>query len=165
VFDAIRSHHGPVGAGDARPLPYFAPDEPAAPGRPRDPGRAGDDAFCRRAKAAGVRVLADTGVRLWHVGPYRYGWEDAGSSKERFDDYTLRLAAPPAPAPEAPAAEVPAIETLAPPPLEPPANPFRVPAAPLPAGFPRLRCYVVTYPANADSLALTLVGCHSRIGG
>ena len=40
----------------------------------------------------------------------------------------------------------------------PPAPPaaFRGPARPLPAGFPRLAAYVVTYPANRKSLDLTL---------
>lgn len=36
-----------------------------------------------------------TAVRLWHVGPYRYGWEDAGSTKEQYADYTFHLPAPP----------------------------------------------------------------------
>lgn len=35
--------------------------------------------------------MVDTRIRLWHVGTYRYGWEDAGSSKERYADYTFHL--------------------------------------------------------------------------
>ena len=46
-----------------------------------------DYSFCERARQAGFTVMADTRIRLWHVGTYRYGWEDAGSSKERYADY------------------------------------------------------------------------------
>jgi hypothetical protein len=48
-----------------------------------------DYAFCERARQVGFPVVADTSIRLWHVGTYRYGWEDAGSSKERFGSYTF----------------------------------------------------------------------------
>ncbi|MBI2478688.1 MAG: hypothetical protein HYV60_08665 [Planctomycetia bacterium] len=47
-----------------------------------------DYAFCERARLAGHRVMADTTIRLWHVGNYQYGWEDAGRDVERFGDYT-----------------------------------------------------------------------------
>jgi len=42
-----------------------------------------DYAFCERARQCGFRVLADTAVRLWHVGSCRYGWEDAGTERPR----------------------------------------------------------------------------------
>ena len=32
----------------------------------------------------GFRVLADTAVRVWHVGNYAYTWEDAGTDRKRF---------------------------------------------------------------------------------
>ncbi len=132
------------GSGGTPLVPYFAP---MAVG-----GGAGgfrylgpDDAFCERARRCGVAAVADTAVRLWRVGPYRYGWEDAGGALARSAGYTLMVAGePPAVPPAAPC---------------PPADarpPLRGPAAPLPAGFPRLRAYVVTYPANAESLDLTL---------
>ena len=50
-----------------------------------------DYAFCQRAKELDVRVMADTRVRLGHAGRYVYGWEDAGSSKARYDDYTHKV--------------------------------------------------------------------------
>ncbi|HEY8504035.1 MAG TPA: hypothetical protein VIL46_05595, partial [Gemmataceae bacterium] len=50
-----------------------------------------DYAFCERARQCGVRVMADTTVRLWHVGSYRYGWEDAGTEKKRFANYTFHI--------------------------------------------------------------------------
>lgn len=52
-----------------------------------------DFAFCERAHRCGFRIVADTSIRLWHVGPYRYGWEDAGRNVERFSDYTFHITA------------------------------------------------------------------------
>jgi hypothetical protein len=49
-----------------------------------------DFAFCHRARASGFQVLADTRIRLWRVGPYGFGWEDAGSDPERFDTFHYR---------------------------------------------------------------------------
>ena len=43
-----------------------------------------DYAFCQRARASGFKIMADTTIRLWHVGTYSYGWEDAGRQMERF---------------------------------------------------------------------------------
>lgn len=50
-----------------------------------------DFAFCERARRAGFPIMADTRIRLWHVGPYRYGWEDAGSTPGRYDDYDFTV--------------------------------------------------------------------------
>jgi len=50
-----------------------------------------DYAFCERARQCNVPVIADTTIRLWHVGSYRFSWEDAGADKERFAEYTFRL--------------------------------------------------------------------------
>jgi predicted O-methyltransferase YrrM len=70
-------------------VPFFEPT--AVP----DPGGhwalSEDYAFCERARLCGFKVVADTSVRLWHVGPYRYGWEDAGSPPPRYPDYTFHL--------------------------------------------------------------------------
>jgi hypothetical protein len=50
-----------------------------------------DFAFCQRAREAGFRIFADTSIRLWHIGTYRYGWEEAGSEPKRFGTFTLHL--------------------------------------------------------------------------
>jgi hypothetical protein len=50
-----------------------------------------DYAFCERARQCGAKVIADATIRLWHVGTYRFGWEDAGGEKERFVHYRLAL--------------------------------------------------------------------------
>jgi len=92
VFEAVREKLGlPVcNQRFASPLvPYFEPMSiPEASGRW---SISEDYAFCERARQAGFTVMADTRIRLWHVGTYRYGWEDAGSTKERYGDYTFHL--------------------------------------------------------------------------
>lgn len=50
-----------------------------------------DYAFSHRAKACGFSVFADTRIRLWHVGNYRYGWEEAGFDHPRFESFTLNF--------------------------------------------------------------------------
>ncbi|MGH7136987.1 MAG: hypothetical protein ACREHD_14700, partial [Pirellulales bacterium] len=37
---------------------------------------ADDYAFSRRARLCGYKIMADTSIRLWHIGMYRYGYED-----------------------------------------------------------------------------------------
>jgi hypothetical protein len=50
-----------------------------------------DYAFSQRTRACGYRVMADTTIRLWHIGKHRYGWEDAGVDRERYPNFTLHL--------------------------------------------------------------------------
>ncbi len=50
-----------------------------------------DYAFCERARRCGFKVVADTSIRLWHVGGYTYGWEDSGLERERTGSFTLHL--------------------------------------------------------------------------
>ena len=50
-----------------------------------------DYAFCERARQCGFKVVADTSIRLWHVGNYTYGWEDSGLDRERTGSFTLHL--------------------------------------------------------------------------
>jgi hypothetical protein len=70
-------------------VPYFAP---LVAGAGEEAWYLGEDyAFCERARRCGYRVMADVTVRLWHVGAYRFSWEDAGSDKERFANYTFHI--------------------------------------------------------------------------
>lgn len=39
-----------------------------------------------RARQCGFRMVADTTVRLWHIGSYAFGWEDAGMERPRVLD-------------------------------------------------------------------------------
>ena len=70
-------------------VPYFAP---LVVGEGEQAWYLGEDySFCERARRCGFQILADTSIRLWHVGSYRYGWEDAGRDVERFRDYTFNV--------------------------------------------------------------------------
>jgi hypothetical protein len=62
--------------------------------RPVDDGYwylADDYAFCQRTRECGFRIFADTTIRLWHIGMYKYGWEDAGMDRPRFDSFSMDL--------------------------------------------------------------------------
>ncbi len=53
----------------------------------------GDDyAFCERARQCGYKIMADTSIRLWHIGEYAYGWEDAGLERPRHDSFLFLIA-------------------------------------------------------------------------
>lgn len=70
-------------------IPYFMPMA-----RPQREGHwyLGEDyAFCERARQAGYNIMADTTIRLWHIGSYKYGWEEAGRDVERFANYTYHF--------------------------------------------------------------------------
>lgn len=56
-----------------------------------------DYAFCERVRQCGFKIMADTTIRLWHIGSYGYGWEDAGIERERFDSFTLNFTRGPEP--------------------------------------------------------------------
>ena len=70
--------------------PFFMPaivDMPAG-------GRhylAEDWAFCHRLRQIGVNPVADTAIRLLHLGVYTFGWEDAGSEVFRYRNYQYHL--------------------------------------------------------------------------
>lgn len=49
-----------------------------------------DFSFCERARQTGIKILADTTIRLQHIGSYRYGWEDAGSELARYGTYVFQ---------------------------------------------------------------------------
>lgn len=73
-------------------IPFFHPMI-----RPIDDGHwylAEDYAFCERARQSGYQIFADSSIRLWHIGMYRYGWEDAGIDRQRFNTFTLSLGDP-----------------------------------------------------------------------
>jgi hypothetical protein len=50
-----------------------------------------DFAFSHRARQAGLKIMADTTIRLWRVGSYGYGWEEAGGDIERFDTFHFHV--------------------------------------------------------------------------
>ena len=94
VYDSIREelslpacneHFGPA------VYPYF---QPMTVGHPRSGGSwyLGEDyAFCERARQCGYKIMADTTIRLTHIGRYGFTWEDAGSEMPRYASYRLNL--------------------------------------------------------------------------
>jgi hypothetical protein len=50
-----------------------------------------DFAFCERVRRAGFAVMADTRIRLEHVGRTAFTWEDAGSDRPRYASYTFSV--------------------------------------------------------------------------
>ncbi len=50
-----------------------------------------DFAFSERATRAGHRILADTSIRLFHVGRYGYSWEDAGTAVSRYGRFDFHV--------------------------------------------------------------------------
>ncbi|GHF70670.1 hypothetical protein FHX82_005565 [Amycolatopsis bartoniae] len=50
-----------------------------------------DYAFSERARRTGFQVMADTRIRLEHVGRHGYSWEDAGSDKRRYATYNFSV--------------------------------------------------------------------------
>jgi hypothetical protein len=56
-----------------------------------------DYSFCARVARCGYRVMADTAVRLGHIGRYVYSWEDVGGLRERQSACKVRVVGEPAP--------------------------------------------------------------------
>jgi len=50
-----------------------------------------DYSFCERIRRAGYKIMADTTVRLWHVGTHRFSWEDASLGITRHDELTIEF--------------------------------------------------------------------------
>jgi hypothetical protein len=144
-------------------VPYFTP---MVAGEGEQAWLLGEDySFCERARRCGFRVMADTTIRLWRAGRYRYGWEDAGRDVERFTDYSFHVTeeTPPPEASRVGWAESSRPTTPAPvglaahPTVAPvPRNALHETVGPLPASFPRFRAYFVSYPANHESLRRSL---------
>lgn len=53
-----------------------------------------DFSFCERARQCGFDIHADTTIRLWHIGNYPYGWEDAGLERALHEGFTLQAVDP-----------------------------------------------------------------------
>ncbi len=50
-----------------------------------------DFAFCHRARLCGIPIIADSTIRLHHIGESSFSWEEAGADRQRFDTYRYRL--------------------------------------------------------------------------
>lgn len=70
-------------------VPYFMP---MIVEEPEGSWYLGEDyAFCERARKAGFKIMADTTIRLRHIGKYGYSWEDAGGALSRYATFHLKL--------------------------------------------------------------------------
>lgn len=50
-----------------------------------------DFAFSERCRRSGFPIIADTRIRLGHIGREAYSWEEAGSDVQRYQTYTYHL--------------------------------------------------------------------------
>src|SRR4051794_40823024 len=70
-------------------IPFFLPLVVASGGVHSYLGE--DFAFCERVRRCGLRIFADTSIRLQHIGMYGYGWEDVGGGVTRYSSYAMRI--------------------------------------------------------------------------
>ncbi len=142
-------------------MPLLAEDGSAGPWYLTD-----DFALCERARRCQFKIMADSSIRLWRMGLYAFGWEDAGSDKQEYASYIFHLPASMPLTSTAPLSPVtPAAEAEGQPATQPGerglrSNPPRMALHELPRplrdDFPRYKAYVVSYPANHESLQETL---------
>lgn len=73
--------------------PFFMPGafEDKSTGNPIHCYLTEDYAFSHRAREAGLKIVADTTIRLWRTGSYGFSWEDAGSDAERYATYRFQV--------------------------------------------------------------------------
>jgi hypothetical protein len=91
VYDALAKTLPVCNASTGKPLvPYFLPLLSQMDG---DLFYLSEDySFCERARQAGFKIMADTTIRLWHIGPYRFGWEEAAYPRQRHDSFVFQVA-------------------------------------------------------------------------
>ena len=71
-------------------VPYFLPMILNHP--ERGPWYLAEDySFSERARRSGFQIMADTTIRLRHIGKYGYSWEDAGADPQRYDTYSFHF--------------------------------------------------------------------------
>lgn len=73
-----------------RMIPFFLPMVVSS-GESQHRYYAEDYAICERVKQAGFQIMADTTIRLGHIGTYWFGWEDAGQDVQRHHAYSFRI--------------------------------------------------------------------------
>ena len=73
-------------------VPYFQPLIVSGPAGHLYLGE--DYAFCERARRAGHKIVADSTIRLYHLGTYPYAWEDAGTRQTRYATFEFHIRRP-----------------------------------------------------------------------
>jgi hypothetical protein len=92
VYETIAEHEAlPVcNTRFGRPLvPYFLPS--VIPDSGGHWYLSEDFAFSERARRSGFSVMADTRIRLMHIGRWGYSWEEAGSDRPRYATYNFSV--------------------------------------------------------------------------
>lgn len=78
-----------AGAGSSPVFPFFLPMVKRVGEEHRYFGE--DFAFCERAREAGLKVIGDTTIRLFHLGTWPFSWEEgAGMKIDRVDSVEIR---------------------------------------------------------------------------
>jgi hypothetical protein len=94
VYDAMRQQLSLPACNEHFGPPHYPYFQPMIVEHPISGGAwyLGEDySFCERARQCGYKIMADTTIRLTHVGRYGYSWEDAGSEIPRFASYRMTL--------------------------------------------------------------------------
>jgi hypothetical protein len=69
-----------------------------------------DSSFCHRVRQCGFPIVADTRIRLGHIGRYVFSWKDAGQELSRVASSDLELRpSQPAAQPEPPSVDFSAV--------------------------------------------------------
>jgi len=50
-----------------------------------------DFAFSERARRSGFPIIADTRIRLEHIGKHGYSWKIAGDDRKRYGTYHFHI--------------------------------------------------------------------------
>jgi hypothetical protein len=93
VYDRIRAAFDlPVCIGGKHGLiPFFHPMVIQQPGTGRHQYLSEGYSFCERARQCGFKIMADTRIRLGHIGKKSYFWEEAGSKVVRYKTFRYSI--------------------------------------------------------------------------
>lgn len=97
AFIRIAEHHDlpTCTATGTGVIPFFLPFVATDPDSGHVVYFCEDMAFCRRAREAGIPVIADTRVNLYHLGLYPYSFVEASKTKpERMSGVTIPVVRP-----------------------------------------------------------------------
>lgn len=72
-------------------VPYFQPMVVQEPVTGQHVYLSEGFSFCERARACGFKIMADTTIRLGHIGLKSYSWEEAGNEVVRYQTYRYRF--------------------------------------------------------------------------
>lgn len=80
-----------IGTGKNGLVPYFMPMVVAHKTLPVSLYLNEDFSFCERAQQCGFEIIADTTLRLGHIGKKAFSWEEAGEETIRYESYRMDI--------------------------------------------------------------------------